>query len=94
MKKIHFSLYQAYDLKFLFEEISEFEYMEEVEIFYRHDFCIFDYLPRNFIPKTTRSVKKIVILSDSSQVLSFVKSFVPENISYEIQFYRCPKYFS
>ena len=93
LKKIHFETFGDQWIVPLLQEASNFEYVEEVEIFCKeNDFFRFGCRSSICIPRTMGNVEKVLICSDSSELLSYVKDFVPKNISYELQFCHCLKF--
>ena len=82
-------------MKIVLKEISEFEYVEEAEIFlYRNPHDSYDVKNSNdskFFPLNMKNVKKIAIFSlGGSEHEQYLRRMVPAKISYELQICRSP----
>ena len=84
MKKITFSIQSSESLKLIIDNISKFEFIENVEILYSLEVYTFKKI-EIFFPKTMKNVKKIVIFSLVSEQTNCLKKVVPKNILYELQ---------
>ena len=97
LTKIRYNVKYLELLLIILNDISRFEFIEEVEILSLREFQHFNKsykITDNLFPKDMKNVKKIVIFSLNADHTEYLKKNHPKNkILYELQIFDYSKYF-